>query len=41
MSDGVAEGDIIVQWRGETQPLLATGDGIREPQNRRVTIDMI
>jgi outer membrane protein OmpA-like peptidoglycan-associated protein len=30
-----------VQWRGETQPLVPTGDGVKEAQNRRVTIDMI
>jgi len=41
VGDGLAQSDITVQWRGETDPLLATGDGVREPQNRRVTIDMI
>jgi opacity protein-like surface antigen len=41
IGDGVAEGDIAVQWRGETEPLVPTGDGVKEPQNRRVTIDMI
>ena len=41
VSDGIAEGEIIVQWRGEAQPLVPTGDGVKEAQNRRVTIDMI
>ena len=41
ISDGIAEGEIIVQWRGEAQPLVPTGDGVKEAQNRRVTIDMI
>jgi outer membrane protein OmpA-like peptidoglycan-associated protein len=41
IGDGVAQGDIAVQWRGEAQPLMPTGDGVKEAQNRRVTIDMI
>jgi outer membrane protein OmpA-like peptidoglycan-associated protein len=41
VSDGIAQGEIVVQWRGETQPLVPTGDGVKEAQNRRVTIDMI
>ncbi len=41
IGDGIAEGEIVVQWRGEAQPLVPTGDGVKEAQNRRVTIDMI
>jgi outer membrane protein OmpA-like peptidoglycan-associated protein len=41
ISDGIAEGEIVVQWRGEALPLVPTGDGVKEAQNRRVTIDMI
>jgi len=41
VGDGIAESEIALQWRGETEPLVPTGDGIKEPQNRRVTIDMI
>jgi OOP family OmpA-OmpF porin len=41
VSDGIAQGEIVVQWRGEAQPLVPTGDGVKEAQNRRVTIDMI
>lgn len=35
---GVAQNDIGVFWRGESDPLVSTGDGVREPQNRRVEI---
>jgi hypothetical protein len=41
VSDGIAQGEIVVQWRGEAQPLVPTGDAVKEAQNRRVTIDMI
>ncbi len=36
--NGVARGDILVTAFGETRPLVATADGAREPQNRRVEI---
>ena len=35
---GVKANEIAVQWKGESQPLVATPDGAREPQNRRVEI---
>ena len=35
---GVAEKDIAVVAKGETEPLVPTPDGVREPQNRRVEI---
>jgi len=35
---GVPESEIAVAGRGEAEPLVATADGIREPQNRRVQI---
>jgi hypothetical protein len=35
---GVPADAIAVVGRGESQPLVATGDGVREPQNRRVEI---
>lgn len=35
---GVPGPDIDVTWRGESDPLVATPDGVREPQNRRVEI---
>ena len=37
---GFAQGEITVIAKGETEPLVATGDGVREPQNRRVEIVM-
>jgi outer membrane protein OmpA-like peptidoglycan-associated protein len=36
--DGVPPQAITVIGKGETQPLVQTGDGVREPQNRRVEI---
>jgi len=36
--EGVSSTAIIVLGKGETQLLVATKDGVREPQNRRVEI---
>lgn len=36
--DGVARDEISIQGFGETHLLVATGPGVREPQNRRVEI---
>jgi OmpA-OmpF porin, OOP family len=38
--DGVPAMAISVIGKGETQPLVPTADGVREPQNRRVEIVM-
>jgi outer membrane protein OmpA-like peptidoglycan-associated protein len=35
---GVPESAIHVTWKGESEPLVATADGVREPQNRRASI---
>ena len=35
---GVSRSAITVQAYGESRPLVATADGVREPQNRRVEI---
>jgi outer membrane protein OmpA-like peptidoglycan-associated protein len=35
---GVPESQIVVIGKGETEPLVPTPDGVREPQNRRVEI---
>lgn len=35
---GVSRSDIDIQAYGESRPLVATADGVREPQNRRVEI---
>ncbi|HEX8570172.1 MAG TPA: OmpA family protein [Caulobacteraceae bacterium] len=37
---GVNPGIITADWRGESQPAVATGDGVKEPLNRRATIDI-
>lgn len=38
MAQGVAARDIVLTAKGESTPLVATPDGVREPQNRRVEI---
>jgi OmpA-OmpF porin, OOP family len=38
VSEGVPATAISVVGRGESQPLVQTADGVREPQNRRVEI---
>ena len=35
---GIAENEIFISWKGETENLVPTEDGVREPQNRRVEI---
>ena len=37
---GVAQTALSVDWKGETAPAVATGDGVKEPLNRRSTIDI-
>jgi outer membrane protein OmpA-like peptidoglycan-associated protein len=36
--DGISPQAIVVSGRGESQPLITTADGVREPQNRRAEI---
>lgn len=38
LSDMQFEADVVTEARGETEPLVPTGDGVREAQNRRVEI---
>jgi OOP family OmpA-OmpF porin len=38
VKDGVPQSAITIQGFGETHPLVPTGAGVREPQNRRVEI---
>jgi outer membrane protein OmpA-like peptidoglycan-associated protein len=38
IKDGVAANDITIQGLGDTNLLVPTGPGVREPQNRRVEI---
>ncbi|TAL04580.1 MAG: OmpA family protein [Rhodospirillaceae bacterium] len=35
---GIPASEIVVRWKGESEPLVQTGDGVKEPQNRRVEI---
>ena len=37
---GVAPNDMAVTGRGENNPRVPTPRGVREPQNRRVEIDL-
>jgi outer membrane protein OmpA-like peptidoglycan-associated protein len=36
--DGVPKGEISIHGYGESNPLVPTAKGVREPQNRRVEI---
>jgi outer membrane protein OmpA-like peptidoglycan-associated protein len=38
VSEGLSQNQIQVSGKGESQPLVPTADGVREPQNRRVEI---
>ncbi|MBW8733863.1 MAG: OmpA family protein, partial [Asticcacaulis sp.] len=40
VASGVANADISVNWKGETDLAVPTADGVREPRNRRATIDI-
>jgi outer membrane protein OmpA-like peptidoglycan-associated protein len=37
---GVAEGSISTSGNGEAELMVQTGDGVKEPQNRRATVDL-
>jgi outer membrane protein OmpA-like peptidoglycan-associated protein len=37
---GVPQGSISASGKGETELMVQTGDGVKEPQNRRATIDL-
>jgi opacity protein-like surface antigen len=37
---GIPEGAISTSGRGETELMVQTGDGVKEPQNRRATVDL-
>ncbi|MFZ5730327.1 MAG: OmpA family protein, partial [Pseudomonadota bacterium] len=40
VSLGVGQGALQVDWKGESQLAVPTGDGVKEPLNRRSTIDI-
>lgn len=37
---GISEGSITASGKGESELLVQTGDNVKEPQNRRATIDL-
>lgn len=37
---GIAESSISTSGRGEAELMVQTGDGVKEPQNRRATVDL-
>ena len=37
---GVPEGAMSASGKGETELMVQTGDGVKEPQNRRATVDL-
>ena len=41
IANGVARNAVTSEARGERDPLIATADGVREPQNRWVSIDLL
>jgi len=38
VADGVPQNEIAIFAKGKSEPLVPTGDGVKEPQNRRVQI---
>ncbi len=40
VAEGVTAGSITTVGKGETELLVQTADGVKEPQNRRATIDL-
>ena len=37
---GIGDGAISTSGKGESELMVQTGDGVKEPQNRRATVDM-
>jgi outer membrane protein OmpA-like peptidoglycan-associated protein len=40
VSDGISASSVSVSGKGESDPMVPTADGVREPQNRRVHISL-
>jgi hypothetical protein len=34
----ISDKEVVVMYKGESDPMVATGDGVKEPQNRCVEI---
>jgi OOP family OmpA-OmpF porin len=37
---GIADGAITTSGKGESELMVQTADGVKEPQNRRATVDL-
>jgi outer membrane protein OmpA-like peptidoglycan-associated protein len=37
---GVGQPLLSVDWKGKSEPAVQTGDGVKEPLNRRATVDV-
>jgi outer membrane protein OmpA-like peptidoglycan-associated protein len=40
VSLGVPAASLDVSWKGKSEPAVQTGDGVKEPLNRRATIQV-
>ena len=40
VSQGLNATAVAVDWKGESAPAVATGDGVKEPLNRRSTVSI-
>jgi outer membrane protein OmpA-like peptidoglycan-associated protein len=40
VAKGISDGSISTSGRGESELMVQTGDGVKEPQNRRATVDL-
>jgi outer membrane protein OmpA-like peptidoglycan-associated protein len=40
VAGGVNGSTVSVDWKGESAPAVSTGDGVKEPLNRRATINI-
>ena len=38
VADGIGQSILDVSWKGKSEPAVQTGDGVKEPLNRRATI---
>jgi len=40
VASGVQQSVLSVDWKGKSEPAVQTGDGVKEPLNRRATINI-
>jgi OOP family OmpA-OmpF porin len=41
VSLGVPAASLDVSWKGKSEPAVKTGDGVKEPLNRRASIEVV